>query len=732
MKARLVAVFLLLGLLLPSPAGAQKSSPAAELHQEDASGDVRFGPSGNNPFPGMPSSPVTDHVDLLALRVYDESIDGLRVDVKVRSLQRPPTALSGESFSVAFESATSPAARYRLQWYSYASFYPPSNGTVAFSPTFCLVVDSGPCLAQRVIGTVDRAQGILSAYLPKASLLGLDPVGRDPREAPTPVPLGPGARLVNFSATAQADLWSDRVPDTGLAGPYVFAEGFANQRIRVRAHLNETSEAPDPYYYDPYAYDAAGASDFPRISVEAGVPFALALDVENRNAAKRIVNLTTEFADSKDARFWQVRVAPSVSIPGDEERTINLVVNASPSVEHRQSALVRVVARSLGFDDEVGSITVRLVAASPPGPERPTLYLHGTKFDGGRPECTSVPQVINFCDYRAYLNTLEEDPLANADGEPLQDSGFSFSSGLTTSARYFVFGLEEDLSRDLVLDVTTPVEGEIVVGSTMGYEGSLSVELHAGDVFVGSATVPASSSQAAVPFSFLPLVESERIPAGSGIALVVRIEFTWLGPNAASLAAPPGVVPGGSSLTLPIVPDAAALSAPPRLGEAYLSLNVRGDRDEFVNPGEARAFNLTLVNEGVEEETVDVNATLDEGACALELVPGHRFRLQSGESVRFGALVYAPQDAKEGSKCAATLTATSAADPTLEARTQLRVVVTSGLDLPNDAHNYTADDEARSKLEGWDPDANTPGPGFASGLAVALLAVWRRRRARGA
>src|SRR5688500_6492103 len=164
MKApRLVLTLLLLMSLSAATADAQKSG-SPELKQEDAEGDVRvFGPTA---FPGTPSSVATDQADLALLRIFDESVDGIHVELKVKSLTRPQAAYWSPGYYVRFQTNGQPVTNYELGWFSFSSFGS-TNQTPDFAVSLCLFEPNGRCNAQRVIGGADYANNQLTAYIPK-------------------------------------------------------------------------------------------------------------------------------------------------------------------------------------------------------------------------------------------------------------------------------------------------------------------------------------------------------------------------------------------------------------------------------------------------------------------------------------------------------------------------------------------------------------------------------------
>ncbi|HEX9817068.1 MAG TPA: hypothetical protein VGB18_08815, partial [Candidatus Thermoplasmatota archaeon] len=696
-----------------------------------------------------PATPVTDYVDLTGLRVYDETMDGIRIAVQLKTLSKPPGSLIGHNTDIRFGAQSTPPVSYLLRWTEDYDFITPlldptnTNNTFHHYPSFCFYGASdqrGNCLPQRVVGWIDFESTELVAFIPKSSLQGLDPL-RPEFASSMPISMPAGTALGNFSVESSGDFWGDRLPDSGDVGPYVLQQPTANERLRLRLFTNETAEPgygpSHPGGSAPYMY-AMQETDFPHVSIEPGAPFPVPIEIRNLNGAKRLVNLTLEFDDPKQAPKWPVRLAPSLQVPGNETRIVNLIVNATNEVQHRDEALVRVIGRAVGFPDEIGTQTLKLVASVPPSPTQQTLFLHALPFPmtPGSINSCEFPGPFGDCTGAAILNTVEKDEAATADEAPVVNDFTSLLQGgtgpnaFTSGTSRAFFNLEQPLARDLVLDTTKESEGAIRIGTTQPFEGSLTVNLHAGDIFIGSATVPVApnSLQEPIPFTFIPMIGSERIPRDSVITLNIEIVYSYVGTSAALLLEPPGVIPSGSFFALPIIPDPRANNLSIAGDNGLISLTVKGDRDDFVNPGESRAFNVTLVNEAADTDNINITGFVEAGKCAIQIKPGQRFHLEGGDSVRLGVLLRAHSEAKEGDRCQARIQATSEATPGTGASLLLEAIVTNGIDLEDDSENYTADAESAQKLQHDNPNG-TPGLGFAGSLAAAIgVFAWRRRR----
>ncbi|HLE48189.1 MAG TPA: hypothetical protein VI818_07830 [Candidatus Thermoplasmatota archaeon] len=730
MRAFLV-VLLLVSAGVPGVA-AQSSSTGGgnEFTKEDGTGDVglRGGPSSGGPG-GIPSSPVTDSFDLLSLRIYGEDLEGFHIDVKVKSLKRSPGYVWGnQRYSTDFrlEGGTT---SYFLEWapLGYSRF--DGNDTPTMGTRFCVrnQGDNYGCNRQRALGGADYAQNVLTAYIPKRSLMGLDPV-QGGKEAAAPILLGPGSILGQFVVRAYSDSYflEDRLPDSGATGPYIFQQAAANGRVGLALHKgNETKEEnPFDYYANQYMTDAG---DFPRVAAEPGNSTRVEVAVTNRNGGKRLLNLDASIEGADTKGRWEVRIAPSVQVPGNETRVVNLIVITNDKVQHRDTALVHVVAKSAGYPDEIGALTLRLVSSAPLSLSHPTFYLHGAQraqqvWEQGF--CSTPLPFFGSCQDQVWMNTLEVDPTGKADASGFR--AYNEWNGQQNAYRY-EFKSDTKLTRDLVLDPRQPIKANIKVRAP-NVAGSLEFGLQAGARSLGqvSVAVPAGSgSPQDVPVTFLPLSDASRVPVGTELRVRVALRFPVQG-----MATPPAIFGQGSFITLPAIEDPQAPPAPPvALGDAFLSLSLKTDAEEFMNPGKSKAYRIVIVNEGNLTDDVRTLANITEGGCGAAIRPGDQFRLEAGDSVRLDVLVRVADDAKEGSQCKTEFTAISGVDPAFRARLILTTIATTGADFEDEAANYTADEDARGKLRGSRTDSSTPAPGLllvaAAALAVAILS--RRR-----
>lgn len=713
-------------------ASGQAREASKEFSLGDNEGDVKFR-SG-----GLPVGLPLDWVDLKGLRIYDEDMEGVWVELTVKNLKRPPGLFFGSSatFSLRFK-LEGTAYSYIVQWIPNEAG--PDNETPSFRTNLCVRTRDdggygGGCYPrQRTFGGADYTKNRLWAYLPKLSLMGKDPV--DARNNPDlGIQLPKGAKFSSIYAISSQGGFGleDRLPDTLEGGPYELQQPSANDRIRIKLSPlaeNQTREECPYYYCNP---SGQGVDDYPKVSVEPGVTTLVRLDVVNLNGAKRIVNLSADLASKEDSRKWEVRIAPGVQIPGSDTRTVNLVVNATSATTHRESTLVRITGVSYLFRDEIGALTLRLVASVPPSLDQTTLYFHAAKYKAASTlsSCT-VPFFGSWgCQPTRWLNTLETDATADLDAagdERNRDYGFGFSQ-----IRY-AYKLDAALSRDVVLDVKQPFTALINIKSTFALEGTLEFRLSAGGKTVGSTRTSITLPQGggATTLNFLPLVDGSRIKSGETLTADITIGYENLGAGVGSVAFPPFFVPKGSKLDLPITTDPNLTAARPiPIGDAFLGLTRLNKEDnEFAYPGRARVFEMTVVNEGGLQDVASITTSITSGDCQIEVRPGTSFRLDAGDSAKFGVLLRPSAEAKEGSQCHVDVNATSSVDEAVRITQHIYIVATRGIEgLPDDSETYLPDKDSEAKAAAVSPKARSPAAGLLGTLGALGVLAGRRRR----
>jgi hypothetical protein len=708
----LVTIILAASALAVAPSGSAQSG---DFEVQDPRGDVN--PFGFTPA-ALPSSPATDASDITSLRIFGEDIDGLTIELGVANLKPSPDAFglfSGGQYSVSFV-LEGTEITYSTYFYVFSDgrFDPTSSaaptGIMRIPADFYLCVPDSGCFNQRILGSVDWDKSLITGYLPKGALAGREPIYSD--DVPQGVPsIRSGSRLASIQGQVFGNLGlSDSVPDSGFAGPYVLRAGVPNDKIGVSlVNFEEgSSQSPDAFF--------GSIADFPSASVTPGTPTLVQLRVSNFNSAKRIINVSAQIMDPAEATKWSVRVVNTLTIPGGDDRIINLIVNATDRVQHRDETLVRVSARSLGFPDEVGSLRVRLVGSVPPTPTKNTLFLHmANPNDGG---INGLSICIGCGGGYVWMNTLEEDPQA------LDANGMAMSyqfSGLGGTTYRFDAVLDTQLTHDLVLDTSKAGVAKIVTSCTVCPTGTINLELRSDEGTIASGTASYASS---VEVELTPVVD--RVPAGGYLALFGSIETSTPPPMFEAIS--PRLLGGSSRLSLPVVVDPEAKTGQRiPLGPAFLTLSADNATGGFIGPNRSKVMEVTVVNEGIEEDVVTITKKVSPEHWIVELQPGDTYRLKPGDSATFGVLVRAPENATEGETVRIVLNATSAIDDS--ALAQLALELTSSENALDDEDGFEVDEDTEKALE--NKPQKSPGPGSFVFVAVAALAfVLRRRRER--
>lgn len=704
----LITVVLALSTLpFVAPSAAQ---PAGDLEIEDGRGDVS--PFGFPTPAGIPASAATDNGDLTSFRMYGEDIEGITIEIGVAELKPTPQQagiFGGGRFSVSFMLEGTEIS-YGATFYAYPDGrYDPitgtgPSGTQRVPADFYICVPESGCFNQRIIGTLNWDESLITGYLPKGALAGREPVYDEAYPTGVP-PIRAGSRLASILVEASGNLGLyDVMPDSGVAGPYVLKAGVPNEKIGVSLVQFDHGFTYSGSVFGP-------VSDFPSASVTPGAPTLVQVRVANHNPAKRIINISAQLVDPADAATWSVRVVNTLTIPGGDDRIINLIVNATDRVQHRDEALARISAKSLGFPDEIGALRVRLVAAVPPTPTKNVLYAHtADQTSGGFSIC------FGGCGGGGmWLNTLEDDPHALDD----QGSPMSFSTGLTSNQYFFNMNLDAQLTRDLVFDATKPGKVTLVTQCSPCPQGELILELQSDQGPIASGTAPFGATTE-VDLA----MTTDRVVQGSYIGLFGRMDSS--GPPPLVDGMNPKILGGQTQIVLPVIPDPEAkVGQRIPLGPAFLTLSGENVTGEFIAPGKAKVFAVTVVNEGIEEDVVNIALEHEPEHWQASVQPGDKFRLKAGESATFGVLISAPSNATEGEVVKVLINATSELDKT--ALAQLGIEAIASENALEEEEEFEVDEDTELALE--EAPKKSPGPGLVVFMAVAVgLVAWQRRR----
>lgn len=697
--------------------------PAGDYAVTDPPGDVR---SGHAPeAPSLPAGSAGAY-DLLRLRIHDEDEEALRFELQVGDLRAPATFIDGALLDyvflvVSFQIDAS-GPRYELEWEVALPVLAPTNsGVRPAAARLCILLEDRPCTPQRVVAHVNWDDSTVGAWVPKDALSGRGPLPGTPPQARAPpfdVMGNQLFRLYAFSRPGASLQLADRLPDTGDAPDYVLRHPLAVPAMRLGFDDPEA-------YAGPYSVGVDGFAvlRFPVVPVAAGTPAPVRLRLENAASSPRIVNLTLRYLEEGPGSAWGLRLIETLTIPANSTRLANLITDPS-KIPFETTQLVQIAAISVAGEPGATAHTFRLVsAAPPPGPARRELFLHAvapTEIGAAFGQTCRIP----FCDGPlGWMNTERDEARATGDdGIMLQYSNDFNSTELFAFHSVATFALDHPAPRDLVLDRRERATLRLQVRTAAPLEGELSAIVLAGgeETAIGSAAASWPGAGAHTVELGLPIVRPiDRIPKGGGMVLMVELDFDR--PYAAAYASdPPLLVPGASSLELPFVADPLAVSEPIAAGPTVIGLATDDAVQDFVNPNGTALFNVTVVNEGILEDEIHLEADADDDAWTAEIVPASDFRLQPGESARVGLYVRPPAGVLDGDMARITFNASSEADESARASLRFEVTVTSGVEIADEAGLYRADPDtdlhaAPSGLKGT--------PGFEAPFAGAALAA---------
>lgn len=689
-----------------------------------------------NPLPVepaiLPTSPEMAHADLRAVKINGEDETGFLVTFVVRELRVSPSDTLGAevaSYNLEFKIATSPL-QYELRTRIWGSGPTPDAGStfVAHDAWAYLVMcterfrcdwpSAGPV-------TLDDESNEIRVWVPKDALMGL---GREERE---PIPGAPknlrsGDQLTDIVATA---LWespgecviftcaiglveaSDRAPNTGKAPAYALKTNTANSVVSVKIRDG-----------DPF------------LGVQKGVNQSIQFTLNNRGDAKRIVPLTYELAGAKEKLAqYAVWGPPTVSIPAGEHRNFTLNLDVKPGADLNDQVQLLVRGTSLGHPEELAYAKASLLPGAALGPAANTLYFHGF-YEGPGPPLDQAASafcanpIAPRCHY-GFLSPLADDPQESAHGRI--QGGRDVSPDGSLVLRFWV-PLPSDLVAPIAFDATKPIEMDLkfiapVDTSAVTVQAMIVYYSREEDgvLFDSTQTGTIGPSGSLIQLSGVPLLPSTSIlPAGTWMATEIVVAASAAPGGAAGvLGRQIDLLAEESKIRLPLTELPVDLK-PTAIPKAF-QFSLISDREEFVNAGEARLFNVSLLNQGSSVQRAQLKAATPAAGWRTEILPGQVFDLSPGDSVAVGVLVHAPETAKEGDRAEVQLTAT-ATDGSMAAM-NLTALATS-FDVPNDAGTYRPDEEAQSKLV---VPAGEDAPGLEA-LAILMvltgLAVGLRRR----
>lgn len=723
MRIRRILAVLLLALALAPPPSSAQAPAEPEWQVLDGAGDQRvIGPAP------APPTPVTTHADLARIAIEGENEVGFYFVLQVQRLRVAPQAgdccVEDADFFVTFGLAGRGVdyfldieLRGALEADGQSTFLAdPGASRVEFT-----VCDEDACLDQPVELELGKTENTVRVWVPKESLLGLGRAA-DFQERPRDLPptLRAGDRLDEIGVRAHYNLpflfdLVDFAPEPGVdADPYVFRTGTANTLIRATIG------------------DGTGET-----GILPGRNQTISIGLKNLQSVRRIVLLQYELEGAPEAvAHYSVTGPRNLTVPAGDRRNITVALNAS--AEAAEAPPVRLVVRgqSAGRPDELAYAAARLMAGDVLGPEQNLLHFHATArgvwgepIDGA---LCPLPLPVARCGM-GFLSPRAQHPDADPD-VGIDSFAFGGPDGLE---QIFRVATKRRTAEPLALDPTRPLEAVLVLRApvdapdvhvtvALDYDG----EEAGGTLFQAQQTTTVTPAGTPVTFSGpvrLPQNRNNESLLPPGIDFVFRVETTTLSPGgtAAWTAGGLEIRTSGSQIALPLkeLPEELRRGAQ----ASPFQLLVNGSREDLVNPGESRLFNLTILNQDAAPQRAVVDATVEPDAWGVSILPGTTFDLGPGETATVGVLVRAPASAPENEQATARVNVSAPNGAVTGARF---VVVATEYDVGDDANAYQADNETAARLVA-PHGGNTPAfeaAALAVGALVALLGVGRRRR----
>lgn len=719
------AAGIILGFLttfvLGAPATPAQTGPG--WSQEDPAGDQFLaGPAPGTP---VPPSPATSHTDLRKVQIFGENELGFYLRIVVQELHVASSPAHhvepGVEFTINFKLTTAPT-EFALHLRVYGNWNRP-DATGAFEATGALATlyhcPTHVCDSRRLSSlTLEDELNAILVWVPKEDLLDrtyTDDLGFVIRGDLNPGDRLTGLRVVSTNPQLPGPTHvQDQLPNQGELPPYSFEQVTANTKIVAKFSAHTLSRFQQP-----------------GISVVDGDSTAIAFRLANLAGAKRIILLDYDIkGPSAAVGLYRPEGPTTVTLQAAERREFTLVLHVASAAEPVDGIRLAIRGSSVAYPGEVAHASSLLVPLQPLGPSTNVLFFHAREGANRLPiQGTGPPPVCNPtlapC-WSGYLSPYETEA-----GEPTDariSGSYRFSS--TTSSVEFRVAMDAPAPSPIKIDRDRPVEIEVVLVSPADAPDlTLKADLVVEDfdrtaIFSAEAVAPSSPQGVAVRLSGLPQLPPDRTLHERPL-LALQLTVT---PSANPSSTVQGwtraveILPKGSHIRLPL----AALDEPAKIVGAPLQLSVVGDREEFVNPGEWRLFNVSLLNQGTARERVQLSSSfaIPVEGWTTEIQPGSVFDLDVGDAITVGLLARAPVEAPEGQRATVHLNAST--ESGFVVGVDLFLTATQ-FDVPDDRGHYQADEDAARKLV-LPPKANTPGPQAATLLlALSLLVLWRPR-----
>lgn len=703
----LMAVLLLVPLVPAGPA----ASPGWPL--QDPADDLGAGPVPS----GLSSGGLSDTADFVGASLRDDEAK-LVVELKVKDLrvgQGAGCCVQNVYISGGFEVEGSSLRHWlhvRLGAPPGAEFVVDAQQSSAYS-TACGEDD---CHGGPVPMTLDAAANTVRLDVPKTMLLGQFPGGRRLEGGPLDLPAG--ARLLEAAFYSSWDpptpflplsvTLDDRIPDEDDAPPYLFEAGAANAVVSL----------------DLPSIDGA-------LGVQTDTNQTLRFTARNDASGKRILNLAYKVdATSPAAAARYVVDGPrTITLASLAERNFTFTLKTLPGTTAEDGARLTLRATSTGHPNEIALAAARLVATPALGPLQNVLYFQSRSLSGVAGPVDSLlchPALPTSGCENGFLSAEENPPGASA--EPIR-GGDDLDEERIGEGFFLI--LDRPSPTPLAFDRMRPVELELHLKSAapasgVRFEGGL---LWGADDAEGTVATFEGELESGPDGSVLKtsapveLREGESIAAGNLLGLFLLLEVPHgdaSGP--AFLTGGFEIQPKASRIILPLTELPPALR--PAASASPVQLSIVGSNEEFVNPGEATRFGVSLLNQAEASTRVELATVEVPSGWTAEIRPGARYVLEPGDVVTFDLLLTPSKDAMEGDFAAPTIEARVAGATTTTLL--VRATVATGVDLDDDSEDYVADLDAQSKLEV--AKGSSPGAGLLA-IVAAIALAWRRRGA---
>ncbi len=602
--------------------------------------------------------------------------------------------------------------------------------------------DTTQAFLQKEVGP-DRFQGItnVEATLDFAENVVLIEVPRDAIVDENQAPLARNATLTDVRATASAlgffgfpvsfdgsgsgprvgsPRYYDQAPDTGLGGSYTMKTGEVRQRGALFA-----------FSADPVRWTNGEAT-------------TLTFTMQLTNTGSKDIPVSVSTADTHPS--WEVAFSDALTVPA--RSAVNATILVTIPFVHQHGFIDHFSAEFASADGEhLAAVPLGIYWAEVPQPagHHDTVWFHSVKQEITPPFDTLFGGVHGWFSATEELDGDERLPIP---------AGFAMVPSPMTNNRgmaFWGFYLEPSLRMGLDFLLDEQGTAEISVNlQTPVLDPSLSVQVYyiterrldTGDgptagnrntftertLLAEGTTAPQSGAVSGnnlfeVPITALP--EAEIVPYGGDGNLYIQIllDSTFLvgtGFVAGSSTAPT-LDPITSKVQLPLEEyhDPVDLSFQTD-GSLRIDVGSEG-QDRRVNPGRTVVYTFDLSYDGASSAGFTAELTGSNLEWA-EILGDLSFELVPGTNRALAVAVHAPDDARDGDSSDLTLRVTNNANAAIQAGINMRTVVTTSEDIPDEAGRGTdLDSELRT-------DKKSPGVGLVSLIALVAIAVAARKR----